>query len=149
MTIRRSNPRKQGEIGLGAAIGWFTANDYLVAIPLCDNQPYDLIVDDGNALQRVQVKTTTSRGPYGNFVAKLETAGGNQSFHTRKPWDSTASDLLFILTDEGDIYVFPSAAITNRRTISLCEKYQQYWAGSWPLRAAPRQLVVGEGFEPS
>ena len=38
MTIRRTNPRIQGEIGLGHAIAWFSANGYNVCIPLCDNR---------------------------------------------------------------------------------------------------------------
>lgn len=64
MTIRRSNPRKQGEIGLGAAIAWFLGEGYGVSVPLCDNQPYDLIIDSkADGLQKVQVKTSTRRGP--------------------------------------------------------------------------------------
>jgi hypothetical protein len=46
MTIRRSNPRLQGLIGLGAAIDWFTRHGYFVAIPLNDSQPWDLVVED-------------------------------------------------------------------------------------------------------
>lgn len=61
MTIRRANPRKQDEIGLGATIHWFLDHGYAVSLPLIDSQPYDLVVDDG------------------------------------------ASDLLFVLTDDGDI----------------------------------------------
>lgn len=56
-TIRRANPRRQGEIGLGAAIAWFSRVGYLVSVPLCDNQPYDLVVDNGERLLKVQVKT--------------------------------------------------------------------------------------------
>lgn len=149
MTIRRTNPRKQGEIGLGAAIAWFLAEGYGVAIPLCDNQPWDLVVDSkADGLQKVQVKTTTQRGPYGNFVVKLLTTGGNQSFHTTKYWDPDASDLLFVLTDDGDIYVMPSARITARNSINLGEKYEQYRRARWAIPKAPEQLVVGGGFEP-
>ena len=91
MTIRRTNPRLQGLIGLGAAIDWFTRNGYFVAIPLNDSQPWDLIVEDtAGVVSRVQVKTTTSRSPAGNFVASLQTTGGNQSFATRKPFDIDA-----------------------------------------------------------
>ncbi|MEX0659306.1 MAG: group I intron-associated PD-(D/E)XK endonuclease [Egibacteraceae bacterium] len=149
MTIRRTNPRKQGEIGLGAAIAWFLAEGYAVSVPLCDNQPYDLVIDSAaGGLQKVQVKTTTQRGPYGNFSVKLCTTGGNQSFHTTKPWDPTASDVLFILTDEGDIYVMPSARITATTCINLCAKYERYRRARWAIPEAPEQLVVGGGFEP-
>ena len=139
-TIRHRNPRRQGLIGLGAAIHWFSAEGYMVNIPLNDSQPYDLVVDDGARLHRVQVKTTTRRSPYGVFVVQLETAGGNQSFHTRKPFDPAASDLLWVLTDEGDVYLFESPAIKARRGLSL----------GGLVRANHRgRIVVGEGFEPS
>jgi hypothetical protein len=126
MSMRRSNPRLQGLIGVAAAIDWFTRAGYLVSIPLNDSQPYDLVVDDGMRLLRVQVKTTTARGRYGNFTLALQTAGGNQSFHTRKPFDNSASDLLFALTDSGDVYIIPCPAITARTMISLCSKYDTY-----------------------
>lgn len=84
-TIRRANPRKQGEIGLGDAIAWFSANGYSVSIPLAENQPYDLIVDSPeHGFQRVQVKTTTHRGRSGSFAVDLRTNGGNRSRHTSK-----------------------------------------------------------------
>lgn len=135
MTIRRANPRKQGEIGLGAAIHWFLAEGYAVSLPLIDSQPYDLVVDDGDQLLQVQVKTTTCRAPSGRYVVRLFTAGGNQSFHTRKLFDNTASDLLFVLTDDQEMYLVPCSEITNRNSISLCERYAKY-------------RVVGGGFEP-
>lgn len=136
-TIRRDNPRKQGEIGLGAAISWFTANGYSVCIPLADNQPYDLIVDGRDGLQRVQVKTTTHRQPgYGNFVVSLETAGGNRSRSTRKAFDKTLVELLFVLADDGSKWLFPTTVLTQKKTLNLCSAYRNY-------------CVVGEGFEPS
>ncbi|HUH07282.1 MAG TPA: group I intron-associated PD-(D/E)XK endonuclease [Egibacteraceae bacterium] len=127
-TIRRRNPRLQGEIGLGAAIAWFTSEGYSVSIPLCDNQPYDLVVEDraSGDLLRVQVKTSTGKNASGTFVVRLFTAGGNQSFHTRKLFDNTASDLLFVLTDDREIYVIPCREIPNRNLIALGAKWRQY-----------------------
>lgn len=126
MSIRRTNPRKQGEIGLGAAIAWFSRHGWCVSIPLADNQPYDLVADDGRGLQRVQVKTATHVTPYGRYTVPLRTCGGNQSFHTAKPFDATASDLLFVLTDEGAQYVIPTEQITATREICLGAAYQRY-----------------------
>ena len=138
MTIRNRNPRLQGLVGLGAAIDWFTRNGFFVAIPLNDSQPWDLVVEDAaGVLHRVQVKTTTRRSRYGVYVCMLETAGGNQSFSTRKPFDRTACDVVFVLTDSGDVYVIPSSDIAVLRTLSLGAKYERY------------RVVVGEGFEPS
>ena len=136
-TIRRRNPRHQGDIGLGAAIAWFSSQGYRILVPLSESQAYDLVIDDGSGPLRVQVKTTTFRGRYGRFVVSIETAGGNQSFHTRKPFDNTASDLLFVLADDGNQYVIPCSAIQAKRALSLGEKWARF------------RVVVGEGFEPS
>ncbi|HVM13461.1 MAG TPA: group I intron-associated PD-(D/E)XK endonuclease [Egibacteraceae bacterium] len=159
MTIRRSNPGKQGEIGLGAAIAWFLGEGYGVSVPLCDNQPYDLIIDSkADGLQKVQVKTSTRRGPIRELPGSTKsdshdsvqicTRGGNQSFHTVKYWDPEASDLLFILSDDGDIYVIPSRDVTTRTTINLCEKYERYRRARWHIPETAQQMVVGGGFEP-
>lgn len=43
----------------------------------------------------------------------------------------------------------PSAAVTAKTAINLCSKYEQYRRARWYIRQSPRQLVVGEGFEPS
>ena len=122
--IRRDNPRHQGEIGLSDAIGWFGRRGLTVSVPLADNQPYDLVVEVDGPLARVQVKTTTVRSPYERFVVSIETAGGNQSFHTRKPFDPGAVDLLYVLTDDGDRFLIPSAAIQAVRAINLGEKWE-------------------------
>lgn len=137
-TIRRYNPRKQGEIGLGAAIAWFSSNGYAVSIPLADNQPYDLVVEDEEGLKRVQVKTTTYRqAHYGSFVVRLETAGGNRSRTTRKKFDNSKVELLFVLADDGSRWLFPAEVVTQTRALNLSRAVKQYC------------VVVGEGFEPS
>lgn len=135
-TIRNRNPRLQGLVGLGAAISWFIQAGYMVSIPLNDSQPYDLIADDGQRLHRVEVKTTTHRRATGNFAVGISTNGGNRSRHTVKPFDTSASDLLFILTDDGDVYLMPSTAVAVRGSITLYGKYDRY------------RVVVGGGFEP-
>lgn len=126
MTIRRPNPRKQGEIGLAAAIAHFVGRGYAVAIPLADNQPWDLVVDDGSGPLRVQVKTTTARAPSGCFAVKLCTTGGNQSFHTTKRFDPAASDLLFVLTDDAEVYVIPTSEIRARNQLSLTARLARF-----------------------
>lgn len=135
--IRRDNPRHQGEIGLSDAIGWFGRRGLTVSVPLADNQPYDLVVDVDGALARVQVKTATGRSPYGRYVANIETSGGNQSFHTRKPFDAAAADLLYVLTDAGDRYAIPCAAITAVRALNLGDKWE-------PYRVSPDPSLPGQ-----
>ena len=121
-TIWRANPREQGLLGLTDAVRWFGLHGWSISMPLIDSQPYDLVVDDGAHLHRVQVKTTTHRSPYGVFVVRIETRGGNQSFHTAKPFDATACDLLYVLTDDRSRYLIPTSAFTSTATLNLGER---------------------------
>jgi hypothetical protein len=125
-TIWRANPREQGLIGLTDAIAWFGAQGWSVCLPLIDSQPYDLVVDDGAKLLRVQVKTTTAKTPYGLYVVGLATNGGNQSFHTTKRFDAGASDLLYVLTDDRSRYLIPTKAITAKTSLNLGAKVARY-----------------------
>lgn len=125
-TIWRSNPREQGLLGLTDAIRWFGSLGWSISVPLIDSQPYDLVVDDGQRLHRVQVKTTTRRSPYGVYVVQLETRGGNQSFNTGKPFDPGACDLLYVLTDARTRYLIPTAEITSKTALSLGRKVSTY-----------------------
>ena len=136
-TIWRENPREQGLIGLTDAIGWFGAHGYLVSVPLVDAQPYDLVVDDGSRLQRVQVQTTTYRTPYGVFAVLLETRGGNQSFSTWKPFDPSAAELFYVLTDDRSRYLIPTSEITSTRQINLGGKVARFRVSTADLAAPP------------
>lgn len=49
-----------------------------VAIPLTDTQRYDLIIVHDEGMERVQVKTTTTKDRR-NHVVNLRTIGGNKS----------------------------------------------------------------------
>ena len=118
-TLRRRNPREQGEIGLAIAISWFGRTGYAVLLPLCDNQPYDLVVDDGERLLRVDVKTTTRRTRGGAFYVDLRTTGGNRSIYTSRPFDPHHVEVLFIVTGAGDAYLVPSAELRGRNSITF------------------------------
>jgi hypothetical protein len=122
-TIWRRNPREQGLLGLVDAIAYFGELGWPVAVPLIDAQPYDLVVDDGARLQRVQVKTTTCRGPSGRFIVQLCTRGGNRSFHTTKAFDPSACDLLFVLTDDRNRYLIPTTSIITRTSLTLDDRF--------------------------
>ena len=66
-----TNTKKQGNWGLGQAIAYFTAKGLSVSIPLTDSQTYDLIVDDGTSLKRVQVKSSTNKCSSGAYAVEL------------------------------------------------------------------------------
>jgi len=114
------NSKKQGDIGMGAAISHYIKQGYTVSIPITDSQEYDLIVDDG-LIKRVQVKTT-SYIRKGNFTANLSTKGGNRSFNTIKNFDN----ILYIICSNGDEYSIPTIDLNLKSSIALGIKYQKY-----------------------
>ena len=122
----KKNTRKQGLVGLSSAIDWFVRNEYNVSIPLDDSQAYDLIVERDNKLFRVQVKTTYCKVKYNIYKVQLETAGGNQSFYTRKKFDNTICELLFILTDDNEQYLIPTNEVQATRSINLGKDKLKY-----------------------
>lgn len=119
------NTKKQGDAGVGMAIGWFASRGWTVSIPLTDSQDYDLIVDNG-AIQRVQVKSTSFKSKYGVFTISLTVKGGNRSGTGKiKKFDKTKVDAVFALTSTGDMYFIPVNAVATS-SISLGHKMQKY-----------------------
>ena len=126
-TIRRRNPKKQGLIGLGAAIAWFTENGYEVLLPLNDSQKYDLAIEDEDgALKKVQVKTATHRHKSGSYFVSLSTNGGNQSRNTVELFAPEQYELLFVLTDSNERYLIPTRAIDAKHSINVGPKWREY-----------------------
>lgn len=118
------NTRKQGDVGLGTAIAYYTSCGISVSVPLTESQRYDLVIDR-NGLQRVEVKTTTYKR-HGKYVALLKTCGGNQSGAGKtSPFSSEDADILFICTPEGD-YEIPAAEVGCVSSITLGESRQGY-----------------------
>lgn len=122
-----NNSKNQGDIGLGQAIAWFSKNGYVVSIPLTDSQEYDLIVDNGSVLQKVQVKTTKYKSKYGIYVCALRTCGGNRSgVNNVKVIDKLKIDLLFVLTEEFRMYLIPCSELVASTNLSLGEDKDIY-----------------------
>lgn len=123
---RHVNPRKQGDAGMGIAIGWFACAGYTVCLPLTDSQPYDLIVDDGqHGLQRVSVKSTTQLKRE-IYQVGLRTQGGNKSQFTIRHFDNLGVELLFVACGNGDRYLIPASEIVSRSYIALGQKYSRF-----------------------
>jgi len=128
MLKTQKNTRKQGDVGLGVAISYFTSVGITVCVPLTDNQDYDLVIDN-DGLKKVQVKTTYAKSKTGYYIATLKTCGGNKSRSTVKLFDPTKVDLLFVFTEDKSIYLIPTDEITNVNTLTLSTKYSQYLLG--------------------
>lgn len=121
------NSKKQGDIGLGQAIAYFTSQEYSIALPLTESQRYDLIVDDGEILYRVEVKSTTCTTPYGSYQVQLATCGGNQSWNKKKKYISSVDcDLVFVYTLAGTRYIFPVEFVKGKGTLTLSPDKQEF-----------------------
>jgi hypothetical protein len=125
-TLWRADPRQQGLLGVTDAIAWFGAAGYVVSVPLLDAQPYNLVVDGPRGLERIQVKTTTHRGPSGRFVVQLCTRGGNRSGTTTRPFEPASVEGVYVLTDLRDRYLIPSARISARAAMTLGPSWDSF-----------------------
>ena len=124
--LKQRNTKKQGDVGLGQAIAYYTSLGYTVMLPLTDSQDYDLVVDIDDKLYRVQVKTTTNQSEYGAYQVQLEIRGGNRSFNTGKKFDKTKVDLVFVVSPEHK-YNIPSSVITSLTRINVGrDSYKEY-----------------------
>ena len=121
------NTKKQGDAGMGIAIGWFTNNGYNISIPLTDSQDYDLVVEVNGELKKVQVKTTSYKTKYGTYSVSVSVKGGNRSGTGKiKKFDWKSVDYLFIATNNGDKYIIPTFENIPKNSINLGEQYKVY-----------------------
>jgi hypothetical protein len=116
--LKGQTTRKQGDAGLGLAIGWFASHGYTVSVPLTDSQNYDLIVDNGD-LKKVQVKSTFFKRR-GSYTISLTTKGGTRHSKNKiKKFDKLSCDILFVVTDCGDYYLIPTEYVDVQHTLTL------------------------------
>jgi Holliday junction resolvase-like predicted endonuclease len=55
----RMSPRRQGDLGELSAMDWLGSQGYALYLPLGHSPNIDVIAERGDALLRVQVKTST------------------------------------------------------------------------------------------
>lgn len=53
--------QRKGDLAVAIAIAWFTSNGYGVLLPISESAPYDLAVDDGKRLYKIQVKYSKNK----------------------------------------------------------------------------------------
>lgn len=107
------------------AIAYFGSNGYAVSVPLNDTQDYDLVVDMGGDLKKVQVKATNSKHSANSYSLLLKTVSGT----TRKVYKTvvdTDIDYLFCLCGDGTMFLIPKEEIKNRNTLCLSTSKSKY-----------------------
>ena len=120
-------PKEKGDLAAAQAISYFMINGYEVSLPIGDKKPYDMIVEFGGVLKRVQVKYAGYYYADKRYKAALRTMGGNQSYYTAKKYKDDDFELLFVYVANGRKFLFPWNEITSRNNISIeASKYSQY-----------------------
>lgn len=121
------NTRQQGNVGLGAAIAYFTSTGAPVFIALAETQRFDLVVQLDGSLVRVEVKTASRKSRNGVLQVKLNTCGGNRTGPVRStPFDPKDSDLLFVKSLDGPCWLIPTAEISAVYELSLGAQVERY-----------------------
>lgn len=116
---------KQGDIGEARAIYEYTKLGFTVCRTIFDSAKYDLIIDDGDTLSKVQVRTTRFKD--GDvYQATLKTCGGNQRHNTICNREDANYDVLFVLTGEDACWSIPIEFIKSRTSINLGKHYNKF-----------------------
>ena len=119
------NTVTQGSVGLANAISFYTLKGYIVSLPLIDNQDYDLLVDKGDGIEKVQVKTTKRKvGKY--YKVQIKTVRPNRNSNNIKRFDNKSVDLLFVLTENMESYSIPCEEIRVGCELTLDGRYDPY-----------------------
>jgi Holliday junction resolvase-like predicted endonuclease len=139
--MERISPRRQGDLGELSAMEWLASQGYGVAFPIGHSPDYDLIADDGDALSRVQVKTSR-RHRNKRWEVMLCTRGGNQSWNgVVKFFSASRCDWLFVLVGDGRRWFIPAKAVAGRTGVILGgPKYAEFEVDAGrplPLAATP------------
>lgn len=121
-------PKQKGDTALGRAISYFLSNSYEVCLPIGDKRDYDLVIEKGGVLARVQVK----HGGLYNGLKKCQVAlrvmGGNQSFHYSKKYPADAFEFLFVYTAKKETYLLPwNSEVVGKSSLSIeAPKYKPF-----------------------
>ena len=106
--------QRKGDVATARAIATFTAMGYDVSIPLTESAAYDLVVDDGNQLARVQCKFAADR----RRQVDLRRIHSNSSGYVVKRATAGSYDWLYVL-DGGDSEYLIQECLAGRRSVTL------------------------------
>lgn len=91
--------QRKGDMATARALGTFTAMGFDVSVPFTESAAYDLIVDDGDGLHRVQCKFASTR------EVDLRRIHSNAAGYVVKRTLADAYDWLYVLRPDGSEYL--------------------------------------------
>lgn len=108
---------------MGYAIAKLTELGYNISIPITDSQGYDLIADLKGTLLKVQVKTTSYKDKKSEYyMVALRT----KTYNKTKSFVDSDCDLLFVLTEEGKMYLIPRDEVKVRNGLTITNYFDKY-----------------------
>jgi hypothetical protein len=108
----KRNTKKVGDISELHVIAAFCKRGYKISLPFGEDNRYDLVVDDGEKLYRVQVKTGRVRG--GVIRYSCSSSHAHRGGGTR-PYFGQIDYLAVYCPDTGKVYVLPEKELTATR----------------------------------
>ena len=127
--------KQRGELAEMMFMVKATQKGFATAKPYGDSRRYDFIVDVGQRLWRVQVKSSSAK-QYGSYMVNLQRNANGEVI----PYDASEIDFLvaYVMPCEA-WYVIPVEAIVGRKTAKMClhgnqrsGKLGKYWE-AWEL----------------
>jgi hypothetical protein len=102
--------QRKGDIAVSQAIATFTRLGYDVALPLTESAAYDILVDDGMGIWRVQVKFSSEKN------VDLRRVHSNSQGYVVKKTRKNVYDWLYVLRPNGEEYLIKQC-LDSRRSI--------------------------------
>ena len=109
--------QRKGDIAVAQAVASFTKLGFEVALPLTESAAYDLLVDTGAEIHRVQVRFTSGR------EVDLRRIHSNSKGYVVKKTRKNAYDWLYVLKVNGTEYLIKEC-LDSRRSVNPHEKYR-------------------------
>ena len=113
------HPKAIGDRSTLAIMAALDLAGYVVSVPFGENTRYDLVVDDGGRLSRVQCKTGRLREGAVRFnTCSVYSHHPNPKVHSRAYRDEVDS-FAVCCPENGAVYLIPISDLPTRRTASL------------------------------
>ena len=110
------NTKTKGDIGQLKVAGDLLMRGYTVSFPYGDNARYDLVLDRGTGLERVQVKYVTSNGQTIIVQCKSVVSVANKLYEVRKYTESQVDWIACYDATSNCCYYIPGTKIGEGRT---------------------------------
>jgi hypothetical protein len=122
--------QRKGDLAVAQAIATFTRLGFLVFLPITESAPYDIIVDNGELLKRVQVKFISAD------IVDLRRIHSNSQGYVIKKYAHNSYDWLYVLKGDGREFLIKDFIVASHVT-PLEEERIERWQEESPRGKIP------------